>query len=110
MKKAILYILPVGYAVLGTFVAWCTLSFSSILMSIATAGVNKATALILLFGAVVSVVGMVALLIYNYSIIDYSLAPKLTVAVELLECALLFIPLMALWKKVFDSISISLYT
>lgn len=109
MKKAVLYILPIAYTVLGTFVAWCGISFSSIAMSLFGGPFNKTVLLLLFLGGVICVCGIAALLICNYCFIDYSLRPKRTIVIELLECAVLFIPLMALWEKVFEGIKLCVY-
>lgn len=106
MKKALLYVLPLGYTALGTFAAWGAITLSSLIMSLGTGNVNKVALAALAVGCILSVVGLVALLIFNYRLMDHNTDPKLTVLIEALECALLFVPFMALWSLFFEDLSL----
>lgn len=103
MKKAIPYILPLGYGILTALIAACLCDASAIILALGSV-YGHPIRYMLVCGVIVlvSFVTFVPLLICNYNYIDFVRNQKRTVIIELAESTVVFFVFMAPCTALFD--------
>ena len=102
MKKIAPYLFPLGYACAGGLLASCVSHMMGYLSPFGITGHTLRFLAVCLLLTALAVAATVVLVIANYNLIPEGKSAKLTLIIEVIESALLFLPAFGLWMIPLD--------